>query len=217
MTKISATRPFGLIALCALGLAVAAPAYAQAPAAAAGPAVSQDPAAAPAGEYNIDLNHSSVIARIAHGGGVSYSTLRFGVTKGVLAWDPANPERIKLDVAVDAKPHYEPIRYRIAPDGAPMLNVAQFPQATFTSTSVRRTGPNKADVSGNLTLLGVAKPAVIHVELVGAGKNNQGVPVIGFTGSMEIKRSDFGTPFLPNAIGDNVTLVLDGEFIKAGA
>ncbi len=198
----------------ALGLAAAAPAFAQQAAApAAPPAVSKDPKAAPAGVYNLDANHASVIARIPHGGGVSYSTMRFGVTKGVLNWDPANAAAIKLDVTVDTKPHFDPIVYRLGPDGEQMLNVAKFPTATFVSTAVRPTGAASADVDGNVTLLGVTKPGTIKVELVGAGKNNQGKPVVGFTGTLVLKRSDFGMTFLPNAIGDNVTVVVDGEFI----
>jgi polyisoprenoid-binding protein YceI len=199
----------------ALGLALAAPALAQQPARPAAPAApSKDPAAAPAGTYNIDKNHSSVIARVPHGGGTSFSTMRFGVTQAVLTWDPANPANIKIQATVDTKPHYDPIVYRVGPEAQQMLDVAKFPTATFVSTAVKRTGPDKADVDGEVTLLGVTKPAVMHIELVGIGKNNQGAPVIGFTGTMELKRSDFGTPFLPNAIGDNVQLVLDGEFIK---
>lgn len=197
----------------ALGLAAAAaPVMAQQ---AAPPAVSKSPAAAPAGTYNIDTNHASVVARVPHGGGVSYSVIRFGVTKAVLNWDPANAANIKLEATVDTKPHFDPIVYRIGPEAEQFLNVAKFPQATFVSKSVRQTGPAKADVTGDITLMGVTKPATIQVELVGAGKNNQGKPVVGFTGTMMLKRSDFGTPFLPNAVGNDVTVVLDGEFIGA--
>jgi polyisoprenoid-binding protein YceI len=198
----------------ALGVAITAPAAGQ-PAGNAPPpaAPSKDPAAAPAGVYNIDLNHSSVIARVPHGNGLSFSTMRFGVTKGVLTWDPANAANIKLDVAVDTKAHVDPIVYRLAPDAPQMLNAAMFPQATFVSSAVKRTGPAKADVEGQMTIIGVTKPAVIHVQLIGVGKNGQGKAIMGFTGSIDLKRSDFGKPFLPNLIGDNVELTVDGEFI----
>jgi polyisoprenoid-binding protein YceI len=186
---------------------------AAAPAAPAGP--SKDLTPAVAGTYNIDVMHSSVIARIPHSGGVSSSTMRFGVTKAALTWDPANVGAIKLDATVDAKPHYDPVVYRVTPESAQLLNVAQFPTANFVSTTVVKTGALKADVTGNLTLLGVTKPAVMHIELTGVGKNAQGAPILGFTGSMAIKRSDFGMTFLLPGVGDNVALTLDGEFIKA--
>lgn len=177
------------------------------------PAVSKNPAAAPAGVYDIDLEHCAVIARVLHAG-KSYSSLRFGVTKGVLTWNPADPAAIALDVAVDTKPHTDPIVYRLKPEAPQFLNAAQFPQATFTSTAVRITGTERADVEGRMTLMGVTKPEVIHAELVGVGSTFQGAPSVGFTGTMVIKWSDFAKPLMPGAIGEDINLVLDGEFIK---
>lgn len=208
MTKAA----FAAIALT-FGLAVSAPILVQAAAAPAGP--SKDPAAAAAGAYNVDVLHSSVIARIGHSNGLSVSTMRFGVTKAALTWDPVNAGAIKLEATVDAKPHYDPVVYRTAPESASFLNAVQFPAATFTSTSVVKTGALKADVNGNLTILGVTKPAVMHIELLGVGKSGQGATILGFTGTMQVKRSDFGMTFLVPNIGDDVALQLDGEFIKA--
>jgi polyisoprenoid-binding protein YceI len=172
----------------------------------------KDPAAAPAGVYEMDLLHQSVIARVLHGG-TSYSTLRFGVTKGELVWDPKNPAGISLSVTVDAMPHTDPIVYKFKPESPMMLNVAKFPVATFVSTAVKQTGPATADVEGNLTLMGVTKPEVIHAELVGAGHSvTDGSPEVGFTGVMVIQWADFTKPFMPGK--NEVTLLLDGAFEK---
>lgn len=216
MSRLATVTAIALLA----GVAMSAPSLAQAPAGAppaaqAPPApISKDPATLAAGTYNIDLNHSSVIARIGHGRGISYSTLRFGVTKAVLTWD-TNPANIKLEATIDTKPHYDPIVYRGPPEGENFLNVAKFPSATYVSTSVTRTGPSKADVQGNLTLLGVTKPVTLHIELLGATRTNQGAPIAGFTGTAELKRSDFGNTAFGGNVGDLVTLQLDGEFLKA--
>ena len=168
--------------------------------------------AAPAGTYMVDTNHSSVEARVNHFG-YSYSALRFGVTQATLDWNPANPAAIKLNVTVDAKPQVAPIVYRIDLNGPNVFNVSMFPTITFVSTAVKKTGATTADVEGNLTLLGVTKPEVIHADLVGAGKNPQGKPIVGFTGTMKIMRSDFGLKFLLGPVGDEVNFVLDGEFL----
>ena len=211
------SRPLLVHALAA-ALLLGAPALAFAQAAApAGPPPAykpppKDPMAAPAGTYMVDTNHSSIEARINHFG-YSYSTLRFGVTQATLDWNPANPAAIKLNVTVAAKPEVSPIQYRADLAGPAVFNVAMFPTITFISTSVKKTGPTTADVEGNLTLLGVTKPEVIHAELVGAGKSPQGKPTVGFTGTMKIMRSDFGLKFLLGPIGDEVNFVLDGEFL----
>ena len=175
---------------------------------------SDNPAAALPGAYTIDIEHCSVIARVKHAG-TSFSVLRFGVTKGTLDWDAKNPAAIKLDVTVDTKPHTDPIVYRLKPESPPLLNVAQFPEASFVSTAVRPTGPRSADIEGQLTLLGVSKPAVIHAGLVGVGHNITGAATVGFTGTMAITWADFARS--PKAGPDFgvITLVLDAEFIKA--
>jgi polyisoprenoid-binding protein YceI len=179
------------------------------------PPPTKNPADGPAGAYNIDLDHQAVIARVLHGG-LSYSVLRFGVTKAVLNWDPANPAAMSLSATVDAKPHTDPIVYRIKPEQ--ILNVAQFPEASFVSTAVRQTGPASADVEGNLTVMGITKPEVIHVQIVGVGKSVFGHPSMGFTGRMDVKLSDFITKgMLSGGAGESdiCRLELEAEFNKA--
>lgn len=51
---------------------------------------------------------------------------------------------------------------------AEFLNVAKFPQATFTSTSVKKEG-DELDITGNLTLNGVTKPVTLEAKLMGQG------------------------------------------------
>lgn len=208
-----------LTAIAALSLSAGA-ALAQAPARPAGPppgpaaapVVTKDPASAIAGTYKLDANHASVIARIGHGGGFSYSTVRFGVKEGSLEWNPANIAASKVSVVVDTTPRYDPIKYGQDPAGPNFLNVAAFPTATFVSTSIEVTGATTGKINGNLTLLGVTKPVTIDASLVGAGKTGRGTPAIGFTGLMNIKRSDFGSTFAAAAVSDAINIVLDAEF-----
>jgi polyisoprenoid-binding protein YceI len=210
MSRLMLSATLGLV----LGLAAtaAAPVLAQAPAPPTPPMVTKDPMTVPAGNYKLDKTHQSVVARIGHGGGFSYSTVRFGATEGLLTWDPAHIENSKISVTVDMKANYAPIVYNVPPDAPNLLNVAAFPTSTFVSTGVRRTGPTTGQIMGNLTLMGKTAPAVIDATLVGAGKNGRGVPVIGFTGTMKIKRSDFGFTALAGAISNDIDLTIDGEF-----
>lgn len=204
----------------ALGLAVVAvqPGYAQAPAPAPAaarpppPPPSKDPAAAPAGTYKLDKGHESVVARIGHGGGFSFSTVRFGATEGTLTWDPAHIENSTVSVTVDTKPNFAPIVYGIDPGGPTLLNVAMFPTATFVSTGVKRTGPTTGQIMGNMTLMGQTKPVVIDAQLIGAGRNGRGVPIVGFTGTLKFKRGDFGFTSMAGAVSNDIELVIDAEF-----
>ena len=49
---------------------------------------------------------------------------------------------------------------------AEFFNVAKFPQITFKSRSVKRTGPQSGDIFGDLTMHGVTRPITLHVKLL---------------------------------------------------
>jgi polyisoprenoid-binding protein YceI len=172
----------------------------------------KNPADAPAGSYKLDLEHSSVVARVPHRG-MSYNVLRFGVREGALQWNPAKPSAIRLDVTVDAKPFYAPIVYTIPPEGAQSLDVAQFPEMRFVSTAVRVTEGTRANIDGKLTLMGVTRPATIEAELVGIGRSMEGARVLGFTGKMIVNAADFTDKMMARMVG-KATIILDAEFMK---
>jgi len=46
------------------------------------------------------------------------------------------------------------------------FNVEKFPQITFRSRSVKRTGPQSGDILGDLTMHGVTRPITLHVKLL---------------------------------------------------
>src|SRR5215813_10472129 len=49
---------------------------------------------------------------------------------------------------------------------AEFFNVEKFPQITFKSRSVERTGPQSGDIPGDVTMHGVTKPITLHVKLL---------------------------------------------------
>jgi polyisoprenoid-binding protein YceI len=51
---------------------------------------------------------------------------------------------------------------------AEFFNVEKFPQMTFKSRSVKRTGQQSGDILGDLTIHGVTKPITLHVKLLTA-------------------------------------------------
>ena len=46
------------------------------------------------------------------------------------------------------------------------FDVEKFPDITFKSRTVRRTGPQSGDILGDLTMHGVTKPVTLHVKLL---------------------------------------------------
>ncbi|HWU50627.1 MAG TPA: YceI family protein, partial [Asticcacaulis sp.] len=89
------------------------------------------------------------------------------------------------------------------------------------STAITRTGPATADISGNLTLHGVARPVVLHVRFNGGYPGLPGYDPnarIGFSATGSLKRSDFGISFgVPQAgssmgVSDQVDFQIETEF-----
>lgn len=190
-------------------LAASLPAQAADPA----PALTTDPTQVRAGAYVLDAAHGKITWSVSHLGFSTY----YGQITDVAAeatLDPWEPARSRLSVTIGVA-SINGLNERLnahlqTPD---FLDTAKFPTATFTSTSVEPTGPTTARVSGELTLRGVTRPVAFDATFNQAGVN----PVdkkysVGFDGRTVLKRSDFGVnAFLP-ALGDEVTLRLEGEF-----
>ena len=96
------------------------------------------------------------------------------------------------------------------------FDVAKFPTASFSSTSVAKDG-NNLKVTGNLTLHGVTKPVVLEVEgPTGPVQGMDKKPHAGFSASTTISRTAFGVGanFPTAAVGDDVKLTLDLDVVK---
>ena len=198
----SAAATLAGAALLGAGLAPAQPAM---------PKPVQDYKAAPAGTYALDVRHTGLVARIPHLG-FSYSIFRFQDVSGKLAWDPANPAANKLDVTVDPKSIATSATPGFSDElaGAQFLNVAKFPTATFTSKAFHVTDATHGKVDGDLTIMGVTRPATFDVTLVGAGPGFRG-PVLGVTARTDVDPTGFG---LPPFIKGPIQLFIDTEFDK---
>lgn len=203
------------------------PKPAETPKTAAAPVAAQSGSDAPAGEYAMDLSHTSVNFRLSHLG-LSFYTARFTQADGKLAFDPAKPAAQGVSVTIDAgslQTNY--------PDAAKLdfdalvekefLAAQTFPQITFTSTKVELTGPRTARVTGDLSLHGVMKPVTLEATFNGgypAGGMDPAGARIGFSAKGSFKRSDFGIAYgLPApgstmGVGDQIEVTIESEFTK---
>ena len=102
------------------------------------------------------------------------------------------------------------------------LHVEKFPTLTFRSTSISRVGDGELSVEGDLSIRGVARKVVFAVEgPTSPTKDPWGNTRIGISATTKINRKDFGLVW--NAaleagsilVGDEVTITLDAQFIKA--
>ena len=182
------------------------------------------------GEYKIDLAHSRLLFRVNHLGFSNYTAL-FTTFDANLEFDPASPAAMSVSATIDIgslETHYpDPaFDFNAVLTGADFLNAAAFPTATFTSTTVVQTGPDSADVTGDLTLHGVTGPVTLSVIFNGgwgAMAMDPSGARIGFSATAQFNRSDFGMGFgVPEpgsemGVADRVDIILEAEFTSVSA
>jgi len=175
-----------------------------------------------AADYVVDKTgqHAFVDFKISHLG-YSYITGTFKDIDGKFSFDAAKPEDSKIEFNVNTASVFtnnaERDKHISSKD---FLKVADFPKATFVSTSVKTTGKNAdgkvtADVAGDLTIAGVTKPVVVKATFLGEGKDPWGGYRAGFEGTTSIKRSDFGKMMDLGPQSDAVELYVTFEGVKA--
>ena len=149
-----------------------------------------------------------------------FTIMRFGFNavigdfrdvKGEIVLDEDNPENssVSVEIAVSSVSSGDATRDEHL-QGEFWFNAAEYPTITFHSTSVEQTDENTAVVTGDLTILGVTKPAALNVILNKLGQDpaTKG-PAAGFSATTALKRSEFGIQTAMGLIGDDVSIQIE--------
>jgi polyisoprenoid-binding protein YceI len=172
--------------------------------------------------WNIDPVHSVAEFKVKH---MMISNVKgqFTGIKGVLALDEADLANSHAEASLDAASINTRDAQRDAHlKSADFFDVEKFPVLSFQSTRISRVGDRELAVSGNLTIHGITRNVVFHVEGPTApGKDPWGNIRVGLSATTKINRKDFGLTW--NAaletggilVGDEVTITLDVQFVKA--
>jgi polyisoprenoid-binding protein YceI len=111
---------------------------------------------------------------------------RFRNFNAQVAFDPKKPETSKISFTVDlASVTLGAAESEAELAKQPWFDTRKFPQATFQSTAVKPTGPNKFDVAGQLSIKGKPQAVVVPVTLA---QNGTGATA---SGAFTIKRLDY--------------------------
>ena len=171
--------------------------------------------ASAAGKYKIDSVHSAVNFKIKHMN-VSHTLGRFNKVKGGLNI-AADLGASSVNIEVDAASVYTADKKRDEHlKGPDFLNTAQFPAIKFASKKIVASGDNRYAVTGDLTLHGVTKSVTAEFEHVGSGPNmmDKKIFLTGFTGTLTLKRTDFGMTNMVGPAGDDIELTIAIEAMR---
>ncbi|MBG6208815.1 polyisoprenoid-binding protein YceI [Labrenzia sp. EL_126] len=155
--------------------------------------------AAMATTYKTDQGHTEVQFSWSHAG-VSTQSGEFTEVEGTLDIDPENAEDASLSVTIKTDSlatGFKPLDDHLS--SADFLEVETYPEITFVSTAVEKTGEDTAKVTGDLTLHGTTKPVTLDTKLTHIGPHPVGSSLdyykgewIAFEASTTIDHTEFG-------------------------
>jgi polyisoprenoid-binding protein YceI len=169
--------------------------------------------------YVFDKAHSTLGFQVRH----LFSTVpgKFDDFTGTITYDEANPGNSSVEVTIKTASVDTGVKMRDDDLRSPnFFDAAKFPQITFKSKSVKMTGNNTAEVTGDLTMHGVTKEVVLKVELIGKGAGMKpGSVVSGWNAETALKRTDYGLTWNKviegtQVVGDDVKIDLNVEADK---
>jgi len=169
--------------------------------------------------YVIDKSHSDASFQVRH----MMSRVRghFNDYAGSITVDPTKPEAATVEFTVKAASIDTDNENRDKDLRSPnFFDVEKFPELTFKSSKVKAAGKDKYDVTGTLTIHGVAKEVTLPVQFLGFGKDPWGNDKAGFSIDTTLNRKDFGISWnkaLDNGgvlLGDDVWVSINLETAK---
>ncbi|MFD9817273.1 YceI family protein [Streptomyces sp. NPDC059080] len=179
--------------------------------------------AALTGDYTIDPAHSTIGFAVRH---AMVTNVRgaFGTYEGRLHLDGSEPGRSTAALEIRTESVDTGIGDRDAHlRGGDFFDAEAFPLMTFRSTAAEQTAADRFRVTGDLTIKDVTRPLNLDLELQGTATDVYGAERVGFEGSTEILRSEWGLTW--NAaleaggvmVSDKVKLTFDISAVKNAA
>ena len=158
-------------------------------------------------KFNIDNNHTQVTFTYDHFG-FSNPSARLEQIKGSIELNQQDWSKSSVAVTMPlAGLHTGVEKLDAHLKSADFFDAQKNPDITFKSTKVEKAGSNTLKVTGDLTVHGVTKPAVLDVKINKIGENKMmQTTTAGFDADATIKRSDWGVgAYVPN-VSDEVKI-----------
>ena len=147
-------------------------------------------------KYTIDPNHTYPSFETDHFGGLSTWRGKFTRSSGTVVYDKEAGTGT-LDVMIDAASvdtGHAKLNDHLKSNEKGMLDVAQFPTATYAGKLTKFVNGAPTEVDGTLTLRGVSKPLTLKIDHFGCRPHpmQKGKEVCGANATAAFDRSDFG-------------------------
>lgn len=174
--------------------------------------------------YAIDREHTEVRFTWDHVG-LSRQSGRLVDVSGTLEFDEARPEASKVAAIMKLSGLWTGVaKLDQLLRGKDYFDADRHPTITFESTAVRPTGQRTAEITGDLTINGVAKPVILAATWNFTGEHPlakinpafQGIHVSGFSAQGVIRRSDWGITRFAPYVSDEIQISIETEVKRTG-
>jgi polyisoprenoid-binding protein YceI len=172
--------------------------------------------------WNIDPVHSVAEFKVKH---MMISNVKgqFPKVSGVLSLNESDLSKSYVEASIEAASIETRDPQRDAHlKSADFFHVEKFPTLSFKSTGISLVRDGELAVEGNLTIRGVTRNVVFSVEgPTPPSKDPWGNTRVAVSATTRISRKDFGLTWNATLetggilVGDEVTITLDVEFVKA--
>jgi polyisoprenoid-binding protein YceI len=185
-------------------------------------ATPQESTASTTTTWSIDPTHSVAEFKVKH---MMISNVKgqFAKVSGTLSLDESDIKNSSVEALIDASSIGTRDDQRDAHlKSADFLDVEKFPSLSFKSTRISVRGDGELAVEGDLSIHGVTRKVTFNVEgPTPPAKDPWGNTRVAISATTKINRKDFGLTW--NAaletggilVGDEVTITLDVQFVKA--
>lgn len=175
----------------------------------------------PAGTYNLDPAHSIIGFSIRHLE-INWVEGRFKDFAGAINYNPEDVTKSTVEFTAKIESIDTGVEQRNQHlRTADFFDAEKFPEMTFKSKTVERSGANGLVLNGDLTIKGVTKPVSLPFSMTNAIKDPWGNTRFGIEAHTRINRRDFGINYgnqLPGGgldVGNEVTINLQLEAVKS--
>jgi polyisoprenoid-binding protein YceI len=172
--------------------------------------------------WNIDPVHSVAEFKVKH---MMISNVKgqFTGVKGALSLEEGDITKSNFEATIDTASINTRDAQRDAHlKSADFFDAEKFPFLSFRSTRITRSGEEELSVAGDLTIHGVTRKVVFTVEgPTPPARDPWGNTRLGLSATTKINRKDFGLTWNSTLetggilVGDDVTITLDVQFVKA--
>lgn len=167
--------------------------------------------------YEVDPTHAWVSFKTSHNGWANAHGT-FKSVSGTISFDKEDVTKSTIELKIDPASidtnHAQRDTHLKSPD---FLNVEEFPEITFKSTGIEKTGDKTAKVTGDLTLAGTTKPVTLDVTWNAESALPWDAKTIktGFSATGGFNGVEFGISKLADfGLGPDFALDIDLEAIK---